>query len=149
QRLSPDPRQRQIFTHTGWRQINDKWVYLSGSTAGGDEFEVDLGPELSRYKLPSMIKDEVEAVKLSLRLLDVAPLRITGPLWAACYRAPLACAFPQDLSVWLEGTTGSMKSTLAGLFLCHFGDFDRLHLPGAWASTANQLERRAFLLKDT
>ena len=33
--------------------------------------------------------------------------------------------------------------------LCHFGTFDRLHLPGAWSSTANQLERRAFLLKDT
>ena len=42
-----------------------------------------------------------------------------------------------------------MKSTIAALFLGHFGDFERLHLPGAWASTANQLERRAFLLKDT
>ena len=42
-----------------------------------------------------------------------------------------------------------MKSTLAALFLSHFGDFDRVHLPGAWASTANQLERRAFLLKDS
>ena len=42
-----------------------------------------------------------------------------------------------------------MKSTLAALFLSHFGDFDRIHLPGAWSSTANQLERRAFLLKDS
>src|SRR5262249_16437007 len=42
-----------------------------------------------------------------------------------------------------------VKSTLAALFLNHFGeDFDRLHLPGAWSSTANQLERRAFILKD-
>jgi uncharacterized protein DUF927 len=50
--------------------------------------------------------------------------------------------------VWIEGATGSMKSTLAALALAHFGPFDRLHLPGAWTSTANQLERRAFLLKD-
>jgi hypothetical protein len=42
-----------------------------------------------------------------------------------------------------------MKSTLAALFQSHFGDFDRIYLPGAWSSTANQLERRAFLLKDS
>jgi hypothetical protein len=54
-----------------------------------------------------------------------------------------------DFSLWLEGITGSLKSTLAALFLCHFGDFDRTHLPAAWSSTANQLERRAFILKDS
>jgi hypothetical protein len=42
-----------------------------------------------------------------------------------------------------------MKSTLTALFLNHFGEFDRVHLPGAWASTPNQLERRSFLLKDS
>jgi hypothetical protein len=149
QRLSPEPRTRRIFTHSGWREIDGKWFYLSGNTAGTDEFEVDLGPELSRYRLPSIADNLVEAIKTSLRLLDLAPLRITAPLLAACYRAPLVSAFPQDLSLWIEGKTGSMKSTLGALFLSHFGDFDRIHLPGAWSSTANQLERRAFLLKDS
>jgi hypothetical protein len=37
---------------------------------------------------------------------------------------------------------------MAALFLSHFGQFDRTNLPGAWSSTANQLEARAFLLKD-
>ncbi len=45
--------------------------------------------------------------------------------------------------------TGSLKSTLAALALAHYGPFDRLHLPGARTSTANQLERQAFRLKDT
>src|SRR5205823_14509137 len=110
---------------------------------------VDLGPELSRYRLPSIAGNLVEAIKTSLRLLDLAPLRITAPLWAACFRAPLVSAFPQDLSLWIEGKTGSMKSTLAALFLSHFGEFDRVHLPGAWSSTANALESRAFLLQDS
>ena len=149
QRLSPSARQRHVFTHTGWRKIGNKWTYLSGNTAANHEFEVDLGTELARYKLPTSVDDEVGAVRLGLELLKLAPLRITAPLWAACYRAPLVSAFPQDLSIWVEGTTGSMKSTLAALFLSHFGDFDRIHLPGAWASTANQLERRSFLLKDS
>ena len=149
QRLSPNPRLRQIFTHTGWREIAGKWIYLSGSATGGSDFEVDLGTELSRYKLPPIPDDPVEAMRLSLKLLDLAPLRITAPLWAATFRAPLVSAFPQDLSLWVEGKTGSMKSTLAALFQSHFGDFERIHLPGAWSSTANQLERRAFLLKDS
>jgi len=42
-----------------------------------------------------------------------------------------------------------MKSTVAALFLSHYGDFDRLHLPGAWSSTSNQLEHRSFVLKDS
>ena len=148
QRLSPEAQMRQIFTHTGWRKIGDKWIYLSGSTPGNNEFEVDLGIELARYKIPAMADDAQAAMRLSLEVLKIAPLKITAPLWSACFRAPLCAAYPQDLSIWLEGRTGSMKSTLAALFLNHFGNFDRVTLPGNWESTSNQLERRAFLLKD-
>src|SRR5207245_9807365 len=52
------------------------------------------------------------------------------------------------LSLWMEGVTGSLKSTIAALFLSHWGSFDRTKLPGAWCSTVNALERRAFILKD-
>jgi CHC2 zinc finger/Domain of unknown function (DUF927) len=137
------------FTHTGWRKIGSQWKYLSGSTTGNSNCEVDLGAELARYQMPAVAGDPVGAMKLSLSLLKVAPLRITAPLFAACFRAPLCGAYPQDLSIWLEGRTGSMKSTLAALALNHFGEFDRVTLPGNWESTANHLERRAFVLKDS
>jgi hypothetical protein len=149
QKLSPNARDRHVFTHTGWRKIGSQWIYLSGNTAGTNEFEVDLGSELLCYKLPPVTDDSVGAMKLSLNFLKLAPLRITAPLFAACYRAPLCGAHPQDLSIWIEGRTGSMKSTLAALILNHFGEFSRITLPGNWESTANQLERRAFLLKDS
>jgi hypothetical protein len=149
QKLSPNARDRYVFTHTGWRKIGSQWRYLSGSTTGNSDCEVDLGTELARYRMPAVAGDPVGAMKLSLSLLKVAPLRITAPLFAACFRAPLCGAYPQDLSIWLEGRTGSMKSTLAALFQCHFGDFDRVTLPGNWESTANHLERRAFVLKDS
>ena len=61
----------------------------------------------------------------------------------------MASAHPLDVSVWIEGFTGCMKSTLAALFLGHFGDFTRTTLPGAWSSTVNHLEHRAFVLKDS
>jgi hypothetical protein len=149
QRLSPNAKSRRVFTHSGWRKIDGAWVFLtSGGALGREDVEVDLGPELSRYSLPRKPEDPIAAMKTSLELLKIAPLKITAPLWAGIYRAPLASALPSDLSILVEGVTGALKSTLVALFLSHFGEFDRTHLPGAWASTANQLERRAFILKD-
>jgi len=150
QRLSPSATRRHVFTHTGWREHEGQSAYLMANGAVGvPGFEVDLGRELSRYQLPSVAVNPAEAMRASLRLLQLAPLTITAPLWAGTFRAPLATAYPLDLSLWLEGRTGSLKSTVAALFLSHFGHFERTHLPGSWSSTANQLERRAFLLKDT
>jgi hypothetical protein len=150
QENSPGIRTRQVFTHTGWREISGRHVYLTAAGAVGPSgVEVDLDAGLARYSLPVKAENPAEAFRASLRLLDTAPHTVTVPLWAAVYRAPLASVLPVDLSLWLEGTTGSLKSTLAALFLSHFGDFDRLHLPGSWVSTANALERQAFLLKDT
>jgi hypothetical protein len=141
---------KRIFTHTGWTQAEDgRWVFLtSGGVVGTEGFEVDLAQDLRRYSLPSNPENVRQAVELSLHLFDLAPLTVTLPLWAGIFRAPLASACPLDVSLFLEGSTGSLKSTLAALFLSHFGNFERTSLPGAWASTANQLERRAFLLKD-
>ena len=149
QRLSPVPRLRRVFTHTGWRELDSEWFYLTaGGAVGRDGCEVDLGPELARFSLPRTPENEVEAMRLSLKLLDLAPLTVTAPLFAAIYRAPLASAWPLDFSLWIEGPTGSLKSTIASVFESHFGHFSETALPGAWSSTANQLERRAFILKD-
>jgi hypothetical protein len=149
--FSANVRLRRIYTHTGWRKLDNRWIYLGGSTAGeGDgNYEIDLGPDLTRYRLPAVADDPVGAMKLSLKLLNLAPLRITAPLFSAVFRAPLSSSLPMDMSLWLEGRTGSLKSTLAALFLSHFGDFGRLTLPAAWASTANVLEKRSFVLKDS
>jgi hypothetical protein len=149
QRLSPGARCRHVYAHTGWRLIDNQWRYLMAAGAvGRDDIEVDLGPELERFRLPRVAEDPVGAMRTSLELLRVAPLAITAPLWAAVYRAPLASLHPVDLAIWLEAVTGSLKSSLAALAQAHYGDFDRLHLPATWTSTANQLERRAFVLKD-
>jgi hypothetical protein len=149
--LSPEAAARHVFTHTGWRSIGGRWVYLTANGGlGSAGHEVDLGPDLARYALPRAPDDPTAAMRTSLALLrgDLAPRTVMVPLWAAIYRAPTASVLPVDVSVWIEGITGSLKSTLAALALAHYGPFDRLHLPGSWTSTANALERRAFLLKD-
>ena len=147
QLLSQNVSERHIYTHTGWRSINGRWVYLHPGVNG---IEVSLGQELNQYYLPAAV-DHAEAragAEASYELLHVAPWRVSAPLMAVTYLSPLADVLGVDFVPWLLGPSGSLKSTLAALILSHFGAFERTTLPGHWASTANALERRAFLLKD-
>lgn len=148
QHLSRTARQRVVFTHSGWRKINGIWAFLHGEGAinGPEGIEVDLGPDLRRYCLPA--PGGPEAAQASFALLNIAPPEITYPFIACTYLAPLADLLKVNFTLWPIGPTGSLKSTMSALFLSHFGDFTELTLPGQWSSTANALERRAFILKD-
>jgi len=140
-----------VYTHTGWREIEGQRVYLSSSGAlGVDGVQVDLDGNLKRYVLPISLDGAnlKEAIQASLRFLEVAPLSVTFPLWGAMYLAPLAEISPLDFMLWVFGETGSMKSTLCALALCHYGDFDHKHLPDGWGSTDNILEKQMFIVKD-
>lgn len=152
-----DSSERRTYCHSGWRMIDSSWFYLThGGAIGADGFtnklDVDLG-ELRAYTCgtpPQFPENAREAMETSLRLLDVASLSVTAPIWAAIFRAPLAHAQRPDFTLWLEAPTGKFKSTLAALFLRHYGkNFDTNRLPGSWRSTANSLEKHAHLLKDT
>jgi len=142
-------KRRTVYAHSGWREINGVWQYLHGGGAigPGEQVEVDLGENLYLYRLP--MPGGIEAAQASLRFLEIGPWEITVPLIACVYLAPFADLLKIDFSLWLYGPTGSLKSTLAALALCHYGDFNRLSLPGSWLSTANSLEKLCFILKDT
>jgi hypothetical protein len=144
-------KRRTVYAHTGWRKINGMWRYLHGGGAigQGELVEVDLGENLRLYRLSE--PGGIEAAQASLRFLDIGPWEITAPLLACVYLAPFADAdlFRVDFSLWLYGPTGGFKSTLAALALSHYGDFNRLTLPGSWFSTENSLEKLTFVLKDS
>ena len=144
-----EPTERLVFRHTGWRRHEGRWVYLyQGGGVGAESLTVELDPPLDRFVLPPATKNVREAVSLSLRLLEAAPLSVSIPLVAATYAAPLAFIVSPDFAVWLVGPTGSLKSELAALAQRHFGTFDRKTLPGSWTSTENALEGRLFTVKD-
>ena len=47
---------KTVFTHTGWRKINDKWCFLhAGGAIGAENVEVRLEGNLSRYKFPENV----------------------------------------------------------------------------------------------
>lgn len=143
--LFSKPTQQHVFTHTGWRQIGSEWVFLHAGLA--DEVTVELDGSLDNYNM-SPVEDSRAAVDASLRLLELGTTPALSALWCGTYLAPLAEILTPDLALWLWGPTGSFKSTLAALFLSHFGRFERKNLPCDWSWTENALERRLFLAKD-
>jgi hypothetical protein len=157
QSLSGEITERRYFAHTGWREIEGEWAYLHAGGAIGPKrpltgVEVAMGDgRLGDLVLPEPPEGEalVEAVRASLRFLDLAPPGVAFPLLAAVYRAALGEASPVDLSVHLVGPTGAYKTEITALIQTHYGAaFNGRNLPGNWESTDNSLEKQAFLLKD-
>ena len=143
-----------VFTHLGWRKIRDQWAYLHAGGSIGPEAQVEAPKRLSNYVLPANADHLKEALTLSLNLLDIGPRDITIPLLALVYLSPLceplrAAGIEPGFLMWLFGSTGSMKSTMAALFLSHFGRFDGKSLPASFRDTAASLESVNFGAKDS
>lgn len=147
--------QRSVFGHTGWGTIDEDHVYLVGNGAIDrdglrDDIITDLPGNLARVVLPEPVMDAAlrpDALAF-LRLLDVAPVRVTAALFAAPAAAVLGPFRPVDFVVHLHGRTGTHKTELAALVQRTMGaGYGRGHLLG-WSSTANALNLHTFLAKD-
>jgi Primase C terminal 2 (PriCT-2)/Domain of unknown function (DUF927) len=151
--LSRDRSRRLLYLHTGWREIDGRWVFLHGGGAIGAQglvtgVEVDLAGALGLVRLPEPPPgaELARAVRASLDMLNVGPDRVTIPVLSAVYRAPLGDV---DFSLHQVGASGIYKSELAALAQQHYGaGLDARNLPGSWSSTENALEELAFAAKD-
>ena len=93
QLLSGQPVVRHSYAHTGWREIDGWHFYLHAGGAIGAKVnlttEMALPEALRNYALPEPPGGEAlkQAVRASLRMLEVAPLHIVAPLYALIPRA--------------------------------------------------------------
>jgi Domain of unknown function (DUF927) len=148
--LNSTPKERDIYTHTGWTVIGPNQVYLSTSGGIGPNgldptITVQLPNELARYTLPAP-EHSIEAVSASIALSNIGPKMITWPLLLACYRAAIG---PADFAMHLAGRTGTFKSEFSSLIQSHYGaKMDARHLPASWNATANALEALAYKAKN-
>ena len=156
QRSGTVPR-RTVYAHFGWRKVNGAWFYLHATGAIGTDgafSQIEVLPgdsRLSGYELPNPPEGAAlqDAVRASLSLLELAPLRLSVPLLCSVYLAPLCELSPADLAVFLLGLTGTFKTELTALAQAHFGaTFNGRNLPANWSATANALEKQAFIAKD-
>lgn len=157
--LKGDIPRRTVFKFTGWKKLDDRWHYLTGSgaiTADGliGGIEVDLGAgHMSRYQLPEpllTVEALQQAVADALMLLEVCPSKphIGAALFAAVARAPLGECHPTDFAVWLHGLTGSRKSAIAAIALAFFGNFTARSFPSNWSDSVNDCETKSHQAKD-
>lgn len=147
---SGDIAQRRVYTHTGWRELDGKPVFLTANGALGlPGVEVELDPPLQRYQLPLEATGDIkEVIKASLDFLNIGEAKIMIPLWAAMYLAPLSQVLDPAFTLWQVGPTGTFKSTIQALALSHFGTFTVRSLPASWRATTNYLEKLMALAKD-
>lgn len=152
QLLSHEIQTRQVYTHTGWREIDGEYCYLHAGGAicaeGTSAAAVRLPPALSALALPNPPEgaDLAEALLACLRTLDVADPLVSVPTFGAAWAAALGSV---DFSLHLAGQTGTGKTQIAALVQAHYGKgFNSLNLPGSWSSTGNSLEALAYSAKD-
>ncbi len=146
---APLLRRSTVYTHSGWRRINGKTAYLyHGGAIGIDGVSVELSGSLSMYSLPDTTGDVKEAARISMEVLEVLPLRVSIPLLAHTYLAPLnellakAGCEPAHI-LYLAGKSGTRKSTVAALALNHFGArFHHKRPPASFNDTANSIQEK-------
>ncbi|MEF3309592.1 bifunctional DNA primase/polymerase [Paenibacillus sp. GYB004] len=155
QLLSHGVKNSVVYTHLGYRKIGGEWRYLhAGGCSDDDSVKVEADSRLRRYVLPSKEKDPIVAIQRCFSLLGIASERVTLPLLATMFLAPL-CEILRKIGlepafvVWLFGQTGARKSTIAALFMCLFGNFSAKSPPASYKDTALSLERRGFACKDS
>jgi hypothetical protein len=144
---------RTVYTHTGWRQINGKYIYMyQNGTIGADDVSVELEGNLQAYEMNTAAKfsDGIHAVK---DLFHIAPPRIITPLIAITFLSPLNEFFRQGgcepaFVLYLLGRTQTKKSTVAALMLSFFGRFTSSNLPSSFKDTQNAIEKKGYILKD-
>ena len=153
QTLSADNmQQRNSRAHTGWAVIDGNRVFVHNDGAvGGEGIKVSLPQQLHGYRFPTdNAVDPVAAMRESIALMDVANAKISAPLWAAMYLAPLSEFIAPVFTISVEGGSGSYKSSYSAVMLCHYGPKfeENKSMPADWLGTANSLEKLCHHAKD-
>lgn len=157
QTLSGDVATSFVYRHTGWRELDGRWHYLTGSGAVTETIldeqvtvELDSG-HMQRYRLPAPPEDIRQSAGFATGLLNLAPNNpaVGVVLLCAVARAPLAELAPIDFSLFLAGRSGSGKSECAALALAFFGDFTARSFPANFTDTESDIQIKAHQAKDS
>jgi hypothetical protein len=156
QRFSDEIHVRDVYAHTGWRQIDGRWLYLhAGGAIGADGLDtslsIELPEQLAHYNLPAPppVDEARAAVRASLEQITLVDDGIGAVQLARIYAPPLCEWYRFDLGVFVTGRTGTHKSELAALAMAHYGQgFNARSLPGGWDSTDGALLLLAFRAKN-
>ena len=143
------------YQHTGWRRIDGTWCYLyEGGAIGLDGVSVSMEGNLKQYRLGG--SEDIsyrQGAEMSLKMTRVLNPDVATSLLGVTYLAPLREWMAQTdtgpaFCLFLHGITGTHKSTAASLAMAHYGNFHSKNPPASFNDTANQIRKKAFLVKD-
>ena len=144
------------YSHTGWRKLDGKWIYLHGGGAiGGKGVRSALQGGLTRYGLTKAgAFSPAAGFSVGLQFADLIRDAIAIPLLALSYLAPLASMLAgkniaPSFALFLYGVSGSLKSTVTAMTLSHYGAFDEKTPVASFRDTGNSAREKAFYLKDS
>jgi hypothetical protein len=111
---------------------------------------VELDGRLGLYSLPHPPEGDalVAAVRRSWEVWSVATEEASASVLGSIYGAPLSEWIEPAFVVWVQGMTGRLKTSYVASLLAHCGDFSWAQVPANWESSANALEKQAFVVKD-
>lgn len=141
---------KSVFAHTGWKKIDGKYFFL---LPGNEKYDVELKGSLQSYRAATTFKEEDLAYLSGFLYSDFIPHKVSYPCLSLVFLTPLneflrRVGHEPKFILLLLGRTGSMKSTVAALFLSFFGNFSNTDLPMSFRDTANSIIHSSFALKD-
>lgn len=147
------------YTHFGWQKIDGKWCYLhQDGCIGAEGVQAEHNDRLKNYGLGEWPDDMdmVDAAYQSYNLSELIQEYCSVPMLGITYLAPLCsfledrkCDYPPAFATILCAGHGSGKSTIAALFMCHFGHFTYQSLPANFENTGNSIRLQAYVAKDS
>lgn len=145
-----------IYTHLGWH--DGMFLFPNGFIDGNglhelDDIKVELpaNPTMfTRYKTESPPED-MSYIREVIRedILKVFSYDVTLPMLAHIFLSPMMHFLPmvKPYCLWVQGLTGSFKTTYTGLMCSFFGQFATADFE-TWRSTMNSIQRNGHSLKD-
>lgn len=150
-----NPSHKVIYQHTGWVKEGGKHGYITKSgkiTVNGLDHsqETDLQGTMANYDLPAPeFQNPASPLEIMQDFGKLLPGQVGLILFSSVFRATLSHFARNTQSLFIQGTTGSLKSAAAGVMLSFYGkNFDGFNLTENWSSTANSIEKKASLCKD-
>lgn len=145
---------RNVYAHTGMRMVEGKLCYLyAGGAIGSEHVSVEIDKMPGRYTLCDRGHTQEAAAMAELILIQSLPARIIYPMMAQAYLAPLyslleTMHIPPSYVVFLIGSSGTGKSTVAGYVQSHFGEFYERCFPASFTDSANSARKKSYIAKD-
>jgi hypothetical protein len=151
-KMNGDIPTTQSFGVLGWKWIDGKYQFLHAGGAinadGNDpSINVVVGGNSKYYRFLEPQKNLSKLKKIICKILNISKIHpyLGAMMLAAVARAPLGECHHTDFVIWISGTTGCKKSSIAALMMAFFGDFDVNKFPASWTDTANAIEMIGFI----